>query len=109
MAKIISFKEFQELDLRVGKILEVRDHPNADKLILMKIDLGTEVRQAVAGIRQWYSNEELEGKTVVVIANLEPAVLRGEKSECMLLAADASDDVVLLAPEKPVLPGTKVR
>jgi len=78
---------FSGLDLRVARILEVRDHPNADKLYVMKINCGEE-RTIVAGIKQWYKKEELEGKKIVVVANLEQAELRGVKSEAMLLAGE---------------------
>ncbi|MCK4634846.1 MAG: methionine--tRNA ligase [Candidatus Aenigmarchaeota archaeon] len=79
--------KFSDLDLRVAEILEVSDHPNAEKLYLFKINCGEE-RQIVAGIKQWYSKEELRGKKIVVLANLEKAKLRGETSEAMLLAGE---------------------
>ncbi|MCD6368078.1 MAG: methionine--tRNA ligase, partial [Candidatus Aenigmarchaeota archaeon] len=83
------------LDLRVAKILEVKDHPNADRLYVLKIDCGEE-RQIVAGLKMWYSKSDLLNKKIIVVANLEPAVLRGEKSNGMLLAAEKGDDVGLL-------------
>jgi methionine--tRNA ligase beta chain len=96
-------------DLRVAKVLTARDHPNADRLLVMDIDLGTERRQIVAGIVGHYQLEELEGLPIVVVANLQPAKLRGEVSQGMLLAAetDEGDLGLLLAPEAP--PGTPVR
>ncbi|RMF05653.1 hypothetical protein D6764_04140, partial [Candidatus Woesearchaeota archaeon] len=84
------------LDLRVAVVEKVEDHPDADKLYVLSIDLGSEKRQLVAGLRPYYSPDELVGKHLVVVANLEPAVLRGVKSEGMLLAADADGKVGVL-------------
>ncbi len=108
---MISLKEFLKIDLRTATIVEVKDHPNADRLYLMKVDLGNEIKQCCAGIKSHYSKEELTGKKVVVVANLEPAMLRGEKSEVMLLAAvtERDEDIVLLQPEKELSNGVKVR
>jgi methionine--tRNA ligase beta chain len=89
-------KETFPLDLRVAKIIEVRDHPDADKLSVMQIDLGTEKRQIVAGIRKYYRKEELKGKNIVVVTNLKPATLRGFESNGMLLAGSYGDKVKLL-------------
>lgn len=85
---------FSDLNLRVAKVLEVKDHPNADKLYILKIDCGDR-RQIVAGLKKWYSKDELLGKRIVV-ANLEPATFRGEKSQGMLLAGETKDEVGLL-------------
>ncbi|OYT57978.1 MAG: methionine--tRNA ligase subunit beta [Candidatus Aenigmarchaeota archaeon ex4484_14] len=111
MTERISFKEFQKLDIRVGTVTDFKDHPNADKLVLLQVDLGDETRQLVAGIKGHYTKEELVGKQIVVLCNLEPAMLRGEKSDGMLLAADDEKEgiISLLRPEKPVKNGTKVR
>ena len=106
---MISFEEFQKLDLRIAEIKEAKDHPNADKLVVMKIDTGEGEKQIVAGLRAYYTNEELVGKRVVVVNNLQPAKLRGEESNGMLLAADTGSDVVILVPEKDVPAGSKVR
>lgn len=94
------------LDLRVAKITEAKDHPNADRLFLIDIDLGSENRQLVAGLKGHYTREELLGKHVVVIANLEPATIRGERSEGMLLASEDNQETVglLLADEEPGTP-----
>lgn len=98
---------FSELDLRVARILDVRDHPNADKLLLMRIECGEE-RQIVAGIKKWYKKDELKGKNIVVVANLEPAEMRGEKSEAMLLAGEDKSGNVGLLFVKNSEPGEKV-
>lgn len=96
-------------DLRTAKVMEARDHPNADRLLVMKIDLGSEERQIVAGIVQHYELDELLGKPIVVVANLQHAKLRGEVSQGMLLAAENEEGQlgVLLAPDAE--PGTPLR
>lgn len=93
-------------ELRTARVLEARDHPNADRLLIMKIDLGSEDRQIVAGIVGHYELEELVGKPIVVVANLQHAKLRGEVSQGMLLAAENEDGRLglLLAPDAE--PGT---
>ena len=96
-------------DLRVARVLEARDHPNADRLLVMDIDLGSEKRQIVAGIVGHYEPSDLDGLPIVVVANLQPAKLRGEISEGMLLAAEneEGDLGLLLAPAAE--PGDPVR
>ena len=107
---LVSFEDFQEMDLRVGKVLKVEDHPNADKLYIVKLDVGDRELQTCAGLVNHYSKEELEDRTVIVLANLEPTELRGEKSECMMLAAeDDEDNVELLGLENELEKGSKVR
>lgn len=105
---MISFDEFKKLDLRIGKVLSVENHPNADKLHVMKVDLGDGERQLVAGLRPWYTPEQLTGKTIVVVANLEPASVRGIESQGMLLACQDGDRVMILQPEGEAAPGSKV-
>ena len=92
-------KEFP-LNLKVAKILEVKEHPNADKLYVLQIDLGTEKRQLVAGLREHYTPEELLNKKVVVITNLKYAKLRGVESQGMLLAGGDGEVVGVLTVEK---------
>jgi len=104
----VSFDEFKRLDLRVGTVTSAEPHPNADKLVVMKVDLGDEERQLVAGLRPQYEPEQLNGKHVVVVANLQPATLRGVESRGMLLAAQSGGEVVVVSPERPVPPGAKV-
>ena len=106
---ILTFDEFKRLDLRIAKVLSVEDHSNANKLYVIKADIGNgEVRQIVAGIRPFYAKEALVGKSIVMICNLQPAKLRGVESQGMLLAAHGGDAVVVLMPEKDVPPGSKV-
>ncbi len=104
-----TIQDFMNLELKIAQIKEAKDHPNADRLFVLKIDLGGEERQLVAGIRSSYQAEELVGKKIVVIANLEPAVIRGEESQGMLLAASGEDGPVLLSPEKDVALGSPVK
>ncbi|MFB6217473.1 MAG: class I tRNA ligase family protein, partial [Candidatus Aenigmatarchaeota archaeon] len=106
---MISFDEFQELDLRVGKIQKVEEIENADELYRIQIDVGQETKQSVAGLKKTHSKDDLEGRKVPVIVNLEPAELMGEKSECMILAADEDGKPVLFDPEKDVEAGTDIR
>src|SRR5829696_5121588 len=94
-----TYDDFAKVELRVAKVLEARPHPNADKLMLLQIDVGDEQKQIVAGIRQHYTPEQLVGKLIVVVNNLAPAMLRGEASHGMLLAATSGAKVVLLAPD----------
>ena len=111
MEGIISFSEWQKIDLRVAKILSVEQHPNADKLYLLEIDLGTEKRKLVAGLKQHYTPAELKGKLCVVFCNLEPATIRGIKSEGMILAAVSEDEktVRIIQPAKDIELGAKIR
>lgn len=88
--------DLKKLDLRVGKITEVEEHPNADKLYIARVDLGCEKRTLVAGLKPYYDKEDMQGKKIVVVCNLEPAKLRGVTSEGMMLAAQEGDTVSLL-------------
>jgi methionyl-tRNA synthetase len=102
-------EDFKKIELVVAQIKEVKEHPNADRLYVLQVDTGRDVRQIVAGIRKSYTPEQLIGRRVILVANLEPAVIRGETSNGMLLAA--SDDVsqALLMPEKEVKLGSIVK
>ena len=91
----ISIEDFEKIDLCVGKILEAKKHPKADKLLVFKIDLGTEVRQIVSGIAKFYNPDELVGKKVIVVKNLKAIKLRGEESHGMLLCGSDLDDSYL--------------
>jgi tRNA-binding protein len=110
MAEIIQFDDFVKLDLRIGTITSSEPHPNADKLIVMQVDLGMEQRQLVAGLRGYYDPAALVGKQVVVVANLAPRMMRGVESRGMLLAAVSDDhsQVVIVTTEKPCPAGLKV-
>jgi len=106
---MITFDQFQQLDLRVGQILKAEKIEEADKLLILHIDLGEEKRQLVAGIAKDYSLEELEGKKIIIVANLEPKKIKGYLSQGMLLAVDSPQGPVLLVPEGEVSPGSKIR
>lgn len=106
--ELVSIADFRRLDLRIAKVLEARPHPNADRLILLKVDVGDQQKQIVAGIRAWYTPESLVGRSIVVVNNLQPAMLRGEESNGMLLAATSGDQVIVLSPERECGPGAKI-
>lgn len=107
---VITIDDFAKVQLRTARVLQAERIPGADKLLKLRVDMGGEQRQIVAGIAQHYTPEELVGKTIVVVANLQPAKLRGELSEGMLLAAtDADGKVVLVTTEREVAPGSTVR
>lgn len=106
---MITFDEFKKLEIKVAEIKEVQDHPNADKLYVIKIDLGDKEKQIVAGIKGSYPKEELIGKQIVVVDNLEPAKLRGVESQAMLLAAQDTQGVTILIPQRPVKAGSTVK
>ena len=105
---MVSFEDFKKLDIRIARIADVREHPNADKLYVIQIDLGDRTKQIVAGIRANYSSADLVGKKIVVVDNLEPVTLRGEESHGMLLAACDKNGPVVLVPESDVPPGTQI-
>jgi len=105
----ISFEEFQKLDLRIGKIVEANQIPGSRNLIRMIVDFGTEKRQAVAGLLQWYKPEGLVGKKYAFILNLQRRKFMGIESQCMILAAeDNKGNVVALQPEKDITEGSKI-
>lgn len=113
----ITFEDFAKVDLRVAKVVAAEHHPNADKLLVLKLDDGSgEARQICAGIRAQYTPEEMVGRLIVIVANLAPRTIRGQESRGMLLAAsDAPKDdpavernVVVLTPSSPIAPGSVV-
>jgi methionyl-tRNA synthetase len=107
----ISFDDWKNMDLRVAEITDVQDHPKADRLYVLQVDLGEEKRTVVAGLKQHYDKKELLGKKVVVFVNLKPAELRGVTSNGMVLAAVEGDGdrVILLTPEEDIAVGAKIR
>jgi tRNA-binding protein len=107
----ITYDDFAKLDLRVATVIECRPHANADKLLVLQIELANgERRQICAGLRQHYPPEQLVGKQIVVVANLAPRQMRGEISNGMLLAATdpATNRVIVVTPGDAVAPGSKV-
>ncbi|MFO8034619.1 MAG: methionine--tRNA ligase [Candidatus Bipolaricaulota bacterium] len=105
---LVDIEEFKRLDLRVGKIALAEEVPGADKIYRLEIDVGDRRLQAVAGIKEHYSRDELVGKQVAVVVNLKPATIKGIRSECMLLAAEANNVLALVGPERQVDPGAKI-
>ena len=109
IAQIIAYEDFARLELVVAEVREAHEHPNADRLLVLKIDVGGEQRQIVAGIRGHYETAELVGQRIVVIKNLAPREVRGELSQGMLLAAESDGQIVLLRPDRDVPAGCAVR
>jgi methionyl-tRNA synthetase len=106
----VTFEEFSKLDLRVGRIVKVESVPKSRNLVKLKIDIGGgKLRQAVAGIAQHYKPEQLEGKSIAVLANLQPKRIFGLDSEVMILAAEDDKDISIILPEKPVKTGSKIK
>ncbi|MFH1552094.1 MAG: methionine--tRNA ligase subunit beta [Candidatus Omnitrophota bacterium] len=105
---MVTFEDFKKLDLRIAKIIDVKEHPNADKLYVLQIELGEETKQIIAGIRTAYSASDLVGRKIVVIDNLEPVTIRGEESHGMLLAAKDNDVPIILVPERDVSSGSQI-
>jgi methionyl-tRNA synthetase len=106
----ISYDDFAKLELRVAKVLKCEPHPKADKLLVLTIKLGPEERTIVSGIKEWYKPEELLGKKVIIVANLEPRKLRGIESMGMILSAEDSDGKLsVLALDRDVVEGSEVK
>jgi methionyl-tRNA synthetase len=108
-ANIISYDEFKKIDLRVGKIVSAEEVSGTDKLLKLEISLGAETRTIVAGVKKHYSAEEILGKKIVIVTNLQPVKLRGIESQGMLLAAVNKDNVVLLTIDKDITEGSKIQ
>lgn len=105
---MVSIQEFQKLDLRVGEIISVEHVPNADRLYVLNVDIGGKQVQLLAGIKQDYKEDELKGKKIVVVANLDPANIKGMTSEGMLLAAEHDGKISLVTLDKDIPVGSKV-
>lgn len=108
---MLSFDEFQNVDMRVGLVESAEPVEGSEKLMRLIVDLGDELgeRQIVAGIAKTHSPEDIEGRQVVVLTNLEPKKLMGVESQGMVLAASPESGPVLIMPENEVAPGTKIR
>ncbi|HEX8913328.1 MAG TPA: methionine--tRNA ligase subunit beta [Humisphaera sp.] len=106
----ITIDDFVKVELRVATVLEAKPAPKGDKLLVLQVDLGTEKRQILAGIRQHYTPEQIVGKQIVVVANLAPRQMMGLTSQGMLLAAHdpATGKVIVLSPSEAVGAGSKV-
>ena len=104
-----TLEDFQKLEFIVAQIKDVREHPNADKLYLLTVDTGGDKKQLVAGIRASYEKDDLIGRRIVMISNLEPAVIRGQESQGMLLAVSDENGISLLGPDREVKEGSRVQ
>jgi len=105
----ITFKDFERLDIRVAKVVAVENVPGMKKIMKAKVDLGDRTAQAIVGGAEYYKPEDLQGKLVAVVANLESKTVAGVKSECMLLAADDHGRPIWLTLPEGIPAGTKIR
>jgi methionine--tRNA ligase beta chain len=105
----ITFKDFEKLSLKIGKITAAEKIPGMKKILKVEVDLGEKVVPAIAGGAEFYEPSSFLGKLVVVLTNMEPKTIAGVKSEVMLLAADLQGKPVWVTVEQSVPPGTKVR
>jgi len=105
---MVSFEQFKEMEIKIGKVLEVEDVAGADRLYLLTVDIGDETRKMIAGIKLWYKREDLIGKNVVVLANLEPKVIRGVESKGMVLATLNGDRFSILTTDRDISTGSRV-
>ncbi len=108
MGETIDIDEFRRIDLRVGLVKSVERVPGSKRLLKLIVDLGSEERQIIAGLAEWYNPEELIGKYVIVVANLKPKKMFGLESRGMILAAEGKKRPVILTVLEPVEPGAKV-
>lgn len=110
MSEYIDIDYFRKVDLRVGEIEEAERVPGSDKLLRIKVDIGGEKREVVAGIAGQYKPEELIGRQIIIVVNLQPRKIRGIWSQGMLLAASVGEEgiPVLIQPEKKVPPGSRI-
>lgn len=106
---VIDIQQFMTIDLRVGRVISAEPVQGSNKLILMKVDIGTEIRQVVAGIAKTYAPESLVNRNVVMVANLQPARLMGYESQGMVLAADVDGRPYLVEVPQDIPPGSRVR
>jgi methionyl-tRNA synthetase len=105
----LAIEDFQKVELKAGRVVAAEPHPSADRLLVLQVELGEEKpRQIVAGIRAHWAPEALVGRTIIVVANLKPAMLRGVESRGMLLAVRGVEKVIPLGLEGDVIPGTRV-
>ncbi|HJX59260.1 MAG TPA: methionine--tRNA ligase [Patescibacteria group bacterium] len=111
MKDSVSFDDFSKIDFRVGKVVKAENIEGADTLMRLTVDFGSlGERVILSGIKKWYKPKDLKGGSFIFVFNLEPKKMLGEESQGMIMAAedDASENCVLLIPDKPIAPGTKV-
>lgn len=106
---LIGIEDFMKVDLRVGKIVSAERVEKSEKLVKLKVDIGTETRQVVGGIGKNYTPEDLMGKTIVIVTNLKPAKLMGVESQGMLLAANSGDALAVVTFDREIKPGSRVK
>jgi len=106
---MVTIEDFRKIELKIAEIKEVNDHPNADRLLVITVDLGDKTKQLVAGIKGSYQKESLIGRQVVVVDNLEPTILRGVESQGMLLAASDEEGVSVISPDRKLKLGSVVK
>ena len=106
---MVTYEDFRKIELKIARIKDVQEHPNADRLYVIKVEVAGVEKQIVAGIRASYAKEALLGKYVVLVDNLEPAMLRGVESQGMLLAASDEKGISVISPDREVLTGSIVK
>jgi methionyl-tRNA synthetase len=106
---MISFEDFAKLEIKIGTVTSAEKVENADKLLKLEIDFGDEKRTVASGIAEFFQAEDLVGRQLPVLINLEPRNFKGVESQGMILVADKDGEIILLKPEKEVPAGTKVR
>jgi methionine--tRNA ligase beta chain len=109
MTERIGYEDFVKLDIRIARIISAEKIEGTDRLMLLEIDAGAETRRLVAGIAHKYSPEELPGRLIPVLMNLQPRKIRGILSDGMILAADSGGEPVLLYSAEDLEPGSRVR
>jgi len=106
---MVTYEDFRKTELKIATIKDVKPHPNADKLYVLTVEVGGVTKQVVAGIRLFYQEESLKEKQVVLVDNLEPAVIRGVESQGMLLAASDENGISVISPDRKVKEGSLVK
>ena len=106
---MVTFDEFKKLDIRICRILAAEKIEGANKLLKLTVNIGDEERQIVAGIAETYQPEDIVGRKIPILVNLEPATIRGVESQGMILAVDVENKAILLNPDEDVPEGSKVR
>lgn len=105
---LLTLDDFKKVELRTAKVLDVADHPQADRLLVLTLEVGNEQKQIVAGIKENYSKEKLTGKTVILVNNIKPVSLRGVVSNGMLLAAKNGNELVVITTDGDIPSGSTV-
>lgn len=106
---MVTIDQFRQIELTVGTVTRAELHPNADRLLILTVDVGGAAKRVVAGIRGAYQPDDLVGKSVIVVNNLEPATIRGVASDGMVLAAQAGEGMTVLTTDRPAPSGSAVR